>query len=318
LVGVVLTGCWAPPAATTPSPRPGPVDDGTVSLESLEAPRPRPPREPVSDTAPVVPVVVAVAAPDPTAPPPCTPIAPLRPELTDPRWGPVLHDLARHIPNDNPWHPELPTAAHEATHLMNTVINRSLLPGQDSVANGFYVLNDCAVLLREPSTRKRDAAAYVPAALQGFRFAHYVTGQESWDDVPTYIIDEWISYVHGAAAAIELLEGGHLGSGRSDRMAGQVEFTIYGLALGASVRDLDPAYFASSDGLAFKQMLAFTARRSLEQFRAYRTRSEFASAGQEKLYEGLRTSADGAPLRAFVADTWGPAFAASLLDLPTP
>jgi hypothetical protein len=195
---------------------------------------------------------------------------------------------------------------------MNTQINRAY--GQTwGQANAFYALNDCGILMAEPNVRKSDAAAYLPDSMRGLRFAQYITGQESWDDVPTYIFDEWIAYTHGSAAALELLANGHWGDARQDALAGQVEFTAYGIALGMAVRDLDASYFATET--AFVQFIAWNALRSLDQYRAGRDDPHFPSAEQETIYAAMRDGADGAAMRTFLTEVYGAAFTAKLLDL---
>jgi len=258
------------------------------------------------------PLVEAPPAIDLTARPPCVEVKELR-DVEHASWGPILRDLARHIEHDGPWlADELSTAAHESTHLMNTQINRAHNQrwGQ---ANAFYALNDCGILMPEPKVRKSDAAAYLPDSMRGLRFAQYITGQESWDDVPTYIFDEWIAYTHGSAAALELRDNGNWGDKRSDALAGQVEFTAYGLALGMAVRDLDPTYFAAET--AFVQFVAWNARRSLDQYRAGRDDDRWPSEESHAIYAAMRDSADGAAMRAFVTEVYGADFAATLFDL---
>lgn len=305
-----FAACIPAPMVSEPAPAPVPAPVTTpVTAEVVEtdAAVPVPP-----DAEPPA----VVAAIDLTDHPPCTTTTELR-DVDDATWGPVLRDLARHIEHDGPWlKDELSTAAHESTHLMNTQITRAAFGsaswGQGRV-NGFYMLQDCAVIIPEPAVRKSDVATYVPSSMRGLRYDQYVTGQESWDDVPTYIFDEWIAYTNGSAAALELRSMGNWGDRHQDALAGQIEFTIYGLALGMAVRDLDPTYFATQP--AFAQLLAWNALRSLDQYRAGKDDPGFPSEEMHRLYAELRAGADGQAMRDFLSATYGVAFTAKLLDL---
>lgn len=293
------------PSLDLPPPRQPPADDGatpparaTVPLELLEG------------EAPVAPVVTAM---DLTAQPPCVDLPELR-DVDDAAWTPTLRDLARHIPNDNPWHPQLSTAAHESTHVINSrayEVAKATLGGD---VNGFYLLAGCGVILEEPPTQKGDAAAFVPAALRGLRFAHYVEGTD-WAAWSTYLFDEWVAYIHGAAAALELYAAGRWAQ-RTDAMAGQLELSIYALGSAMAAQAADPSYLPAHP--TYLQFVAWNLVRALDQYRAGAAIAAMPSAEQATLYAELTTGAAGAPLRDFVVATWGDAFARRAFDLPAP
>ena len=70
----------------------------------------------------------------------------------------------------------------------------------------FYLLNGKEVVLREPNVRKARVGELIPAIFRNLgvtkRFTMYVLIQGSWDDIPIYIFDKWVAYIHGAKEAI--------------------------------------------------------------------------------------------------------------------
>jgi hypothetical protein len=128
--------------------------------------------------------------------------------------------------------------------------------------NGFYVLNNQAVLVTEPNIRKSQIGPYVPNSLRGSRYTLYITGQAAWDDTPLYVWDEWNAYVNGGAAGVDLVEHQLWKSGWRDGVAGIIEFVVYALATGQAVKEKDPEYFKNRT--QFTEFLAWNLKRSME------------------------------------------------------
>jgi hypothetical protein len=125
-------------------------------------------------------------------------------EVSDPKYGVVLGDLESHMPKDHVYRDaNKMTWAHETTHGINANIrNRTF--DHDAV-NGFYVLQDRAILLKEPKTTIRDVALTIPEVLRGPSYKLYLVEQAvAWNDRPLYLIDEWISYTNGSEVGKEL------------------------------------------------------------------------------------------------------------------
>jgi len=233
----------------------------------------------------------------------------------DPSWGAVLTDIAQHLPpeyGDQYWDGDLVTAGHETTHGINSDI-RNHHNDTGERANGFYVLEDRAVVVVEPGIRKSDVVPFVPSSLRGSRFGLYLLGQTEWDDTPLYVWDEWVAYVNGGAVGVDLAEAGLWSYGWRDAVAGPLEFTAYALAVGLAVKERDPDYFAANR--QFREFLAWNSRRALDVFRRGRGRPDFAWDEQDALYEALRTGADAAALRQFARDTFGDAWMSAVLEL---
>jgi hypothetical protein len=107
--------------------------------------------------------------------------------------------------------------------------------------NCLYLLDNQLVVVPEPAFRKRAVAAAIPKELRESRFRTYITGQESWDDTPLYVWDEWVAYINGAKCAEDLYSHQRYDEGNRDILMGVLEFTIYGTALMQVASKADPA-----------------------------------------------------------------------------
>ncbi|MCS6799297.1 MAG: hypothetical protein NZ898_12365, partial [Myxococcota bacterium] len=236
-----------------------------------------------------------------------------------PSWGEVLTDIVRHLPRsygDTYYDDDKITYGHETTHGINSHI-RNYLNDTGRRANGFYVLENRGVLIVEPPLRKSDANPYVPASLRGDRYDLYMRGSAAWDDTPTYIFDEWVAYTNGGAVGVDRVRRGLWREGWRDGVAGQLEFTVYAMALGMAVEARAPDYWRTET--QFREFLAWNARRAMQIFREGRTMEPFRWDRQDRYYEALRTSPDAAALRAFIVRAFGEAFAAEVFEItPAP
>jgi len=125
-------------------------------------------------------------------------------EVSDPKMGVVLGDLESHMPKNHAYRDaNKMTWAHETTHGINANIRNKTYDKEAS--NGFYVLQDRAILLKEPKTTIHDIALAVPEVLRGPSYKLYLVEQAvAWNDRPLYLVDEWISYTNGAEVGKEL------------------------------------------------------------------------------------------------------------------
>jgi hypothetical protein len=231
---------------------------------------------------------------------------------TDAGWGPVLTDVVQHCPVDQ-WQyyhdPDSVTAAHETTHGINAHIRNTYAPAQR--VNGFYLLENRAVLVNEPNIRKSDVASYVPASMRGMRYDLYIVGMTDWDDTPLYIWDEWVAYTNGTVAGVDQVRQGLWNAPIQDVCVGPLEFIGYTIALGLAVEELDPTYFTTYD--QFRAFMGWNMRRSMNIFRECRVLPEFLFQGQDDLFNSLASGTDTAGMRDFLTRTFGDAFVQEIL-----
>ena len=287
LVGVLLVGCsfrsQAPAAVDAPA-----LGDATGA-----------------DARSVADASVSVDAPDPGDGVDWFTWPEQQPSLADATWGVQLTDIARHLPaqyGDQYWFPDdAMTSGHETTHGINAHLRNNEAP--QGRYNAFYVLHDRAAFVAEPQMRKADIAPFIPASLQGDRYATYITGQSAWDDTPLYVFDEWVAYTNGADVAVGQVQAGLYRGEWTDAVMGPLEFVVYAIATARAASDKDPTYFASN--VQFRRFTAWNIERAMRLFEAGRTMSQFQWARQDAYAAALRTGADAADLRAFARTTWG-------------
>ncbi len=185
------------------------------------------------------------------------------------------------------------TSCHECTHGCNNDI-RNKAGGR---VNGFYLGADRAIVVPEPKIRKRDAVPFIPSSLQGYRYSLYVTGQSDWDDQPLYLYDEFVAYINGTWAAIDLKrKENYVESGRV--IDGSVEFVSYAVAVlmaADKAGDLQPLLTEFSKWLL---------RHAYNSY--FESQKDFDSfAEQDKAYQEQKSGSSWADHRAFLLNKLG-------------
>jgi hypothetical protein len=255
--------------------------------------------------------------PPPSLPPPPSPPPPVTPTWTDfpplrevdQSLGKVLGDIESHMPA---WHiyrsKDKITWAHETSHGLSSRLRTQHVPKDvangrflgDWVlspsgikvfrsfgrTNGFYVLEDRAVIIIEPDCRMTDVALVVPRSLRGEEtYPLYMIRQaRSWNDQPLYIFDEWVAYSNGSAVRADLKI-----QDRGETVKYMLDFCVYSLCL---------AWVSKNDDDQFKFFLKWHLKRSMELWEANQQvggdlrRSEF-------YWKTLKTSDESKGLRDF-------------------
>ncbi len=239
--------------------------------------------------------------------------------MAEPGSSPVLADIVNHLPASygrTYFDSDPITWGHETSHGIHAHL-RNNFNNTGQRANAFYLLNNRAALVQEPDIRKSTVAPFVPASLRGSRFDLYITGSADWDDTPLYVWDEWNAYINGGEVGVDMVERGLWDRGWRDGVAGQLEFTVYALALAMAVAEQDPDYFARN--VAFKELLAFNTRRAMAVYRKGALMSDFTWDTQDRYLRAFEESPDAEPLRAFARDLFGQQWADHVLfDGPPP
>jgi hypothetical protein len=228
--------------------------------------------------------------------------------------GDILKDIETHLPasygDQYRFEDDEITWGHETTHGVNSDV-RNYHNNSGKRANGLYLLGDCGVIVVEPDILKSAVAPYVPQVLRGFRYSTYITGQTAWDDMPTYIMDEFVAYTNGGAVGVELVQKGLWNHQWQDGVAGQLEFVVYALALGMAVEDGDPTYWATEPQL--RELIAHEIRRAMDIFALGRAMPAFEYDVQDTYLQELRTSSQAAEMREWVKETYGAEWAMEVL-----
>ena len=125
-------------------------------------------------------------------------------EASDPDLGVVLGDLESHLKKGHSYRDDNKiTWAHQVTHGINAVIRNENMIKEG--CNGFYVLQDRAIILKEPFITINDVAREIPNKLRGPSFNLYLIEQnDKWNDRPLYLMDEWIAFTTGSEVGKDL------------------------------------------------------------------------------------------------------------------
>ncbi len=230
---------------------------------------------------------------------------------TDADWGPVLTDIEQHLPasyGKKYYNDDWSTHGHETTHGINSELrnNHAKNKGKE---NGFYLLNDKAAFVVDPKVTMKQVAPLIPTSLQGTRYNLYMIQQanSAWNNVPTYIFDEWVAYTNGAEVGIDRHKNKlKAPQWRSDTMIGQLEFTYYALAFCLAVEKHDPAYLKGKDGKQFKEFVAHEIRRAMKCYREGIKIDHYK--WDTNLQKNFKTKADAKDLRDLAERWYGKAF----------
>lgn len=186
--------------------------------------------------------------------------------------GPVVSDVESHLPAGHPYRDnDRITWSHEGTHgIAGQLRNKFRQPG-------FYLLDNRAVLLREPATTLSAVAATVPASLRGPVYRLYlIGGQQYWQGEPSYVFDEWVAYANGAQARRRLGI-----RDRAETVDYMLEFVPYAICVAKASRSADP------------QTRAFIA------WHIERCLAEANGTGRRDTLDRFRTAPDAEALRQF-------------------
>jgi hypothetical protein len=242
---------------------------------------------------------------------------PVQKQASGSDWGVALTDIVRHLPSQYGSQYDFPddylTWGHETTHGINAHL-RNYKNNTGQRANALYLMKDrFALVMEPPTTVLGNVATYVPASLHGSRFKTYLVDQvASWNDTPTYVFDEWVAYTNQSEVGVEIAKNGTLTEWQ-DGVAGNLEFTVYALALGLAVETLDASYFAQN--LQFREFIAWNAERAMDLYRVGSVLPVFTFADEDAYYAKWKTSPDAAALRNFARRTFGPMYCTKVLEI---
>jgi hypothetical protein len=185
------------------------------------------------------------------------------------------------------------TNVHETSHYISSEL-RSKYPG----SNGFYFLNNQAVIINQPKTTIEAVSKYVPKNLRGIRYKLYFNDQlRHWNNEPLYILEELNCYLLGGMCAVRDNFSG-LSLEKTDAVAGMFEFKIYVTALAMCIKEKLPEYWDLNDDLETFIWLSFIRVNSF--FPIGRNIPSFKSISSDKLYSEYNNSKEGDKMKEFI------------------
>lgn len=163
--------------------------------------------------------------------------------------GNVLSDIESHMPAGHIYRSsDKITWTHETSHGLASNIRQKnsragycayvdgkpVFKSADGI-NGFYVLNDRSVVLKEPDSTLTAVANWVPSELRGDVYNLYLVQQRRyWNSEPLYTLDEWVAYSNGSATRADLKI-----TSRGETVQYMMEFTVYAISMAAATKTQD-------------------------------------------------------------------------------
>jgi hypothetical protein len=190
------------------------------------------------------------------------------------------------------------TNVHETAHGIHNELRNTYTPLLKKRVNGFYCLNGQCAIVENPNLRIRHVQRYIPNILRSSKYKLYFVDQlEHWDDTPTYIFDEWNSYVLGAECAINDHHN-KIQLEKTNAVSGALEFSIYSTALAMATKENDPVFWKTN--YQFKAFVKYNLIRSERVFSIGNRIPEFSNKEQDRLYGAFLNHPDAEPIRVFL------------------
>lgn len=189
------------------------------------------------------------------------------------------------------------TDVHETSHFISSALRKGRMG-----YNGFYILDNNAVIVKEPPTTIGEVAEYVPSNLRGYRYKLYFVEQRRyWDEQPLYIMEEWNCYILGGICAVDDYNNKRELE-RTDAVSGMFEFLVYSTALAMCIQDKCPEYWKLNNN--FKEFFQNRLDISSRVFKIGREVPQFVSLSSDKLYQTWHNSDEGKEFQNFIDDNF--------------
>lgn len=186
------------------------------------------------------------------------------------------------------------TNAHESIHFINAEYSNLTFGKQ----RAFYITGEKRVYYTsQPKLLKDDVKEFVPNSLRGSRYKTYLEQAAGWNNIPTYIMDEWVAYIGGGMVALEDYENKR-NRDISDRVCGALEFSVYSIALCMAIQEKDPDFW--NENKDFRDFVKSMLTKSYDVFYRGRYVKDFYSLSQEQILGSLQSSDDAEDMRQFL------------------
>lgn len=188
------------------------------------------------------------------------------------------------------------TNVHETVHGINNYLRNEYKRLLKKNVNGFYAGAGKGIVVENPDLTIRDIIPNIPNVVRGYRYDLYFVKQlGDWNEVPTYPMDEWTSYIAGAECAVDD-HNNDIQIPKSDYVSGALEFSIYCTALAMTVKEKDHNYWIQNE--QFRHAIKYYLIKSEKVF--FEGQEKFPSQKQDNLLENLRNHNDTKLLRNFL------------------
>lgn len=189
---------------------------------------------------------------------------------------------------------------HETSHGITSELRNMYQKALNKKVNVFYVLKSRCIVLEESNISMHLVTKYIPPVLRSYRYnLYFVKNIVDWNDMPSYIIDEWNSYILGSMSAVEDYNNGIL-KDRVDAVSGCLDFSIYAACFALTVKKHDKEYWNSYP--QFKYAIKFLLIQAEKTYSEGNLIANFRTQSQDKLLSDLQNHPDAAELRDFLVE----------------
>jgi len=96
---------------------------------------------------------------------------------------------------------------HETAHGIHSDLRNEYQKKLRYKCNAFYCLKGKAVILKDPNITIKNVTKYIPSNLKSYRYQLYFVDQlKNWNDMPTYILDEWTAYILDRCVPLKIIK----------------------------------------------------------------------------------------------------------------
>lgn len=234
--------------------------------------------------------------------------------------GTILEDIVKTLPSSyngstkgygNTYYSSNPhTWAHETSHgisahIMNNFTDNRYGDMRGTFFKGFYLTGGRYVSFPEPRLKSEKVPKMIPNVLKDSRYHYISTG---YPEHPLEIFNEWIAYINGAFAGVELANKGlfdptegSVGS-RTNIILAVVEVGVYATGFAQAVSVEQPSYLAQNP--QFKVFLGCQWERAVSIYKEGYKIPAF-NYDNNAYFNQFRTSGNAAPLREFASSFFG-------------
>lgn len=189
---------------------------------------------------------------------------------------------------------------HETSHGITSELRNFYSKTLGKKLNVFYVLKSRCIVLEESNVSMHLVTKYIPPVLRSYRYnLYFVKNLTDWNDMPSYIMDEWNSYILGSMSAVEDYNNGILKE-RVDAVSGCLDFSIYAACFAMTVKKHDKEYWDSYP--QFKYAIKFLLIQAEKTYSDGIAITNFRTSAQDNLYNSLQNHPDAKELREFLVE----------------
>lgn len=187
---------------------------------------------------------------------------------------------------------------HETSHGITSELRNFYEKALDRKLNVFYVLNSKCIVLEESKITMIEVTKNIPNSLKSYRYNLYFEKNiMDWNDMPSYILDEWNSYILSSMSAVEDYNNNIINE-KVDAVSGCLDFSIYAVCFAMTVYEKDKKYWDSYP--QFKNSIKFLLSRAEKTFFDGISIDNFKTVSQINLHKNLLYNKECEPVRFFL------------------